>query len=246
MKSFFTCCIVASLCFTAYSISPLQEYGFSNAQADGWKLIAGNSYAPLTKDQFSDIDELNTALAFKRYDARDQPHETNIYRSPQFRISKDSEISVFLLGGTGGSEAPPGTSAALAANTTDKGYLGIAVRRVDDDRYLMWGRRSKPGIRLNWQEIRWGPEDLKFYASETTLYTIDLIDNFHGSWGWIAMDDVLMPMPVEAVKKITTVVEPKRVCVKAVRDYRREIAAVVALSLVFLAAFAFYLLRRFS
>jgi hypothetical protein len=48
-------------------------------------------------------------------------------------------------------------------------------------------------------------EDLKFFAHPTHTYTIDLIDNYHGNWGWAAMvSGVIVACPTAAMNNRKT------------------------------------------
>lgn len=259
---------VSAFCAISSHSSQLQEYGFSNGKMMGWTNIRDPSFRAVTSKEFGDLDELNTAVCVGDFDIRDRQHPSRILRSPEFHISQDSEISVFLLGGTGDASAPPSHSSQVSNQTDSHGYLGVALRRVSDDRYVLWGRRTKRGTKLNWQEVRWSPEELRTYSSPREAYTLDLIDSYHGGWGWTCMDDVLLPAPITPLRSEETAgvpfpftsttspqgkssdpssqsVQTRRVCTKVVRDFRREAAAVVAVAAIVLGVAAFWGLKKF-
>ncbi len=140
-------------------------------------------------------------------DARGAAHNSAILRSPTFTLNgvnalanmlnPVSEISVTLLGGMGTASGPSGVS-DIPANSLEQptgnyiSYLGVGLRRVDDDAYLLWGRRTSNAQSNNWQTVAWDEAALAAAIAGDapgTLYTVDLIDAAHGDWGWVAIDN---------------------------------------------------------
>ena len=126
---------------------------------------------------------------------RDNAHDTLVFSSPVFRLdtSKPANygISVYLLGGTGGS-ATPATLATLPATAAGDGFMGVALRRVSDGTYLLTTKRTSPGQDA-WEKCGWDAATIAAAVSGDapgTTYQIDLIDQFAGGWGWVAMDSV--------------------------------------------------------
>lgn len=148
-------------------------------------------------------------------DGRGVQHDTALLRSPTFTLNADTitsgygsvtEISFSLLGGMGTSTGPSGVTVLPAVSVNQPtgqfiGYLGVALRRVGDDAYLLWGTRTSNAQSGNWQTITW---DAAALATATagdpagTLYTLDFIDAAHGDWGWVAMDQVSLATVPEA------------------------------------------------
>lgn len=141
-------------------------------------------------------------------DARDVAHKTAILRSPTFSINwpnteadldiTPTQISFKLLAGSGSATGPTNVSdipASTVATTQSNSYLGVGLRRVGDDAYLLWGRRTSNAQNNSWQTITWNEATLAAaIASDPpgTLYTLDLIDGAQGSWSWVAMDSLTM------------------------------------------------------
>ncbi len=142
-------------------------------------------------------------------DTRDFAHNTAVLRSPSFTLdglnpAADSddffptEISFRLLAGMGSSTGPANFADLPAVTVNNAGnvaWLGVGLRRVDDDTYLLWGNRTSNAQGSSWQTITWDAATLAAAIegdAPGTLYTLDLIDAAHGSWGWVAMDSLTM------------------------------------------------------
>jgi hypothetical protein len=188
---------------------PLPFYNFDDGTLQGWSnvrtsSIAGGPY------QFTAQDPPNEGVitghpnplsggfmaAPDPFDSpglggtRDFPHQTLLLRSPQFMLegAGGGDLSVFLIGGTGDSSTP-----AVSVNSSLDGFLGVGLRRVSDGQYVLSGRRTRNGQwPPDWEQIVWTESQLVPLGT-SELFTLDLLDTFHGDWGWIAMDDVSIP-----------------------------------------------------
>lgn len=143
-------------------------------------------------------------------DSRDGAHNTAVLRSPSFVLNNGTnpsanmggfsptEISFKLLAGRGTATGPSNFSvlpANSANNAGDVAYLGVGLRRESDGAYLLWGRRSANAQGNAWETVTWNAATLAAATASDpagTLYTLDLIDAAHGSWGWMAMDSLTM------------------------------------------------------
>ena len=142
-------------------------------------------------------------------DSRDGAHNSAVLRSQNFTLNganplaemgafSPTEISFRLLAGRGTATGPANFSSIPTTsvnNAGDVAYLGVGLRRVSDDAYLLWGRRSSNAQGGSWETMTWNATTLaNAVASDPpgTLYTLDLIDAAHGSWGWMAMDSLTM------------------------------------------------------
>lgn len=128
---------------------------------------------------------------------RDIAHDTLVVTSPAFGFDGTSPngwgISLFLLGGTGNTSAAPASLADLPASTATDGFMGVALRRVSDDAYLLHDRRNATGQYDAWEEQGWSAAEIATAIAgddPAETYRIDLIDQFGGSWGWIILDTV--------------------------------------------------------
>lgn len=156
-------------------------------------------------------------------DSRDGAHNTAVLRSPSFVLNNGTnpgaamgnfsptEISFKLLAGRGTATGPSNFSslpAVSANNANDAAYLGVGLRRESDGAYLLWGRRSTNAQGNAWETVTWNAAALAAATASDpvgTLYTLDLIDAAHGSWGWMAMDSLTM---VDADTLVNVSVKP--------------------------------------
>ncbi|WP_367870443.1 hypothetical protein [Luteolibacter sp. Populi] len=155
-------------------------------------------------------------------DSRDGAHNAAVLRSPSFVLNgtnpeanlgsfSPTEISFKLLAGRGNATAPANFSslpAVSVSNAGDAAYLGVGLRRAGDDAYLLWGRRTTNEQGNAWQTVTWNAAALTAATAGDapgTLYTLDLIDAAHGSWGWMAMDSLTM---IDADSLVSVSVSP--------------------------------------
>ncbi len=80
---------------------------------------------------------------------------------------------------------------ALPWNSSINGAIGVALRRVSDERYLGFYARSESGSQF-WETITLGEDELAGLVSGDEMYTLDFIDYHHGGWGWGAIDSVVI------------------------------------------------------
>lgn len=117
-------------------------------------------------------------------------------RSPEFSMSPSSlnAINFDLYGGRlGGASAPANDSAPTltAATVENGGFQGMALRRVSDGAYLLMAGKSGDGPGA--QNFSWDAATLNGAIAGNApgeTYTLDLIDEGHGGWGWIGADNV--------------------------------------------------------
>jgi hypothetical protein len=119
---------------------------------------------------------------------QDSEHNTLVLRSPAFTLNSAGDLTVWLCGGTGASSGPAGTAVTnLPSASSTTGFLGIALRDVTAGTYVLSGRKTSSGG--TWEQVSLSASALAGLPQDH-VYTMDLIDAFHGSWGWINMDSV--------------------------------------------------------
>ena len=188
------------------ALPPVASYHFDDGTLQGWTntLTGGitestlTHFAPQTNQgrgggHSPDYSLLHSGSG-SWLDGRDIAHDTLVVSSPEFQIDKAQEISFHLLGGMGSPEAAPTNLSTLNATSTTDGFMGVALRRVSDDAYLLHDRRNSTGQNSEWEKQGWSASEVaNAIASDSTneSYRIDLIDQFHGvGWGWIIMDSI--------------------------------------------------------
>ncbi|MBK1833823.1 FecR domain-containing protein [Roseibacillus ishigakijimensis] len=117
--------------------------------------------------------------------------------SPPFHLDRQGgSLSAFLTGGRGRAEAPPARLEDLPTDSSDQGFLGLALRRVSDGRYLCSVRRA-PGNFYEWARVEISAAELAAATAqdgEEEVYVLDLIDTYRNPhWSWIGLDSVSVP-----------------------------------------------------
>ena len=124
-------------------------------------------------------------------DPVDAPHVTHLMRSPEFYLDGSGSLAWHMIGGPGGQPTiNVGNSGDVPNNSASDGFMGVALRDVATGDYVL--------SKSNWQDdadstyafTRW---ELAPYANDGRKYTVDVIDYFNGSWGWIGVDDFRIP-----------------------------------------------------
>jgi hypothetical protein len=124
---------------------------------------------------------------------RDLSNETMLFRSPEFNIVGGGSLTAYLIGGQRLNDANPISAVSLpaASNSGLVQFLGLGLRRVSDESYVLTKERSgNSGI---WEEITITADELAAATTPGEAYTLDLIDYAEGGWGWVGMDSVSIP-----------------------------------------------------
>lgn len=121
---------------------------------------------------------------------RDGDTSTLLLRSPEFILDGSGDLTAQLIGGDE-DDPPPATSALLPSSASATGFQGIALRRVSDDAYVLFGGRGSN--HSTWATVTLDQATLAPFVSGAKRYTIDLIDNASGGWGWVGLDTVSIP-----------------------------------------------------
>lgn len=121
-------------------------------------------------------------------------HPGSIIRSQPLLYIAGFEIYVRTFGGKGSqaSNSQNGRPSRHAGqNTTIRGFLGVAIQDVATSTWVLSRARKADGWQENGQEI------FHFDAAELAplagkAITIDVIDEYHGMWGFFLFDQVVM------------------------------------------------------
>ncbi len=129
-----------------------------------------------------------------------------VLRSPAFPLVSGGAISVHALGGTPGAIAPFPTNfnslmgPSLNTNGNDAGgdasYIGVALRRESDGAYLLTRERTgNDSNYFGWQNLIFTEADLApiIAGNPGAMFTLDVIDTAHGSFGSLAVDGITIP-----------------------------------------------------
>ena len=108
----------------------------------------------------------------------DSSHTAFVARSLPFNVRDHPSVTCKTSGGSGSASSPHSSASSyLGWGTTSSGFMGIAARNVATDAYDAFARRSSRSS--NEQSISMDMSSL------SGTYTLDLVDGYHGSWGWL-------------------------------------------------------------
>jgi hypothetical protein len=134
---------------------------------------------------------------------QDSSHPTLWLRSPEFSFNGSGELTAWLKGGAGANLSLAGTAAAnLPATSTSPGFQGIALRNATTGQYVLSARKNSSGD--DWQMVTFTAAQLAA-LDQNARYTLDLIDQGHGGWGWVAMDSVTIPGTLDVANTAPTI-----------------------------------------
>ena len=135
--------------------------------------------------------------------ARDLSKRVSVLSSPAFSLRKNGgDIQAYLHGGCGALEKLTGTLEQLGSQSNDKGFLGLALRRVSDNKYVASVRRKarvRPEFKKGWEKVIISQEELNRVLEESgpnEKFILDLVDAFSyddAIWSWTALDTVTIP-----------------------------------------------------
>jgi hypothetical protein len=129
-------------------------------------------------------------------DNADNHNNTLWLRSPAFVLDAVADLTLQLRAGVANAADPAAEAAVPFAALTNTnagppgGWKGVVLRRVSDGAFLL----AKPRTGANGDEWR----TITFTAAELAPFdgvacTLELINSDRGGWGWVAMDNVVIP-----------------------------------------------------
>lgn len=190
--------------FTSGSLAEVIHYSFEDT-LDGWinnippqATLSENfqSTAVTAGDRVRHHDGSSSISEVNFADRDGADDNIKVFSSPSFGLTTTSSIELWLNGGMGGTATPTWSNYAdIPAVAATGEFLGVALRRISDDEYVLFNRKTSNGQYSSWQNRGWSTAQLSGVlttdgAAET--YAIDLIDAFSDGWGWTAIDDVTL------------------------------------------------------
>ncbi|MBT4276814.1 MAG: hypothetical protein HOD39_17915 [Verrucomicrobia bacterium] len=132
--------------------------------------------------------------------ARDQAHQTLVYRSPEFIMGLNGRISFALIGGAKPNlDLEEVNANGLQEDSSTDGAIGVALRHADSGQYISFHARSEDGSQA-WETIVLDANTLEPLIEPGQAYTLDFIDSFHGGWGWAGLDNVIIQQGVRTTQ----------------------------------------------
>jgi hypothetical protein len=199
-------CIGAVFMMALYVQAKTITYDFDDGTAQGWvnDAKAGREFVPWDTAADDNGGQFiahsgDFAMRIDEFGVRDGTTDLLFITSPEFKISMGTTVEVWALGGMGPVAQPTWTNYADVPTTaTSSGFMGIALRRVSDGEYILFGRRdrnSESDDATTWTPIEWDAATIAAaIASDHSneRYVIDVIDSYTGGWGWFGFDEVTM------------------------------------------------------
>jgi hypothetical protein len=122
---------------------------------------------------------------------RDNHMNTLWLRSPQFVVGGGGDLTLKMAKGTSHTGIAPTNEAAIPfAAVLDGGWMGVILRRVSDGAFVLTKTKST-GNDDTYRTYTFTQAELTPFVG--VACTIELINSDKGSWGWVAMDDVVLP-----------------------------------------------------
>ncbi|MDD2600560.1 MAG: LamG domain-containing protein [Kiritimatiellae bacterium] len=183
--------------------SPL-IYDFEDGTRQGWRnvlvsraMIPGRDNIPnLYLQEYQAGSVFNPQRGSYKLEPRpqgsgneDARHATMLVRSPRFKLDGSGDLSVWLGGGKGPDKVYANESDNINSTHSENGTMRVYLRRASDGAYLLNLRKTVSGSTL--EKVVLTQAQLAPYVNE--VCTLDLIDATDGGWGWIVMDDVVIP-----------------------------------------------------
>jgi hypothetical protein len=186
-------CAVAILTTGAASAAII-SYNFSGPSTQGWTTVSGSptpyQYGAVLSGDIGPQDGLGGNHGFivrtPNGDGNVQ-HTTMWVRSPVFTLDNTGPLSFYLSGGVGGSQSPTGDG-DIASSSSGSGFMGAALRDLAGNFVLTMKRSSNSP---SWEYESFTQAQLAPYVGNA--YTLDLIDSYHGTYGWNALDTIAIP-----------------------------------------------------
>jgi VCBS repeat-containing protein/autotransporter-associated beta strand protein len=167
--------------------------GDNGASLSGWTDIKGTSFPGSQVFGGGQAGGRGTSAQAFGTGNQDADHPSLLMRSPVFSLTLGSEIRFQISGGDGASV--PTNESDVSDNSRGTGAQGLALRRVSDGQYVLFGRRS--GDANSYQQIIWDTATLDAIvaANPGEAFTLDWVDDYSGGWGFAALDDVVVTIP---------------------------------------------------
>ncbi len=122
---------------------------------------------------------------------QDNQPQTLVLTSPTFQLGLSGSITFALTGGQGGASSPAtGNFNTLPTATSGSGFEGVALRNTATGAYLLSDTKASNGesyVSLGFTNAQLASAGV---LGSGTVLQLDLINNFNGGWGWVALDNV--------------------------------------------------------
>ncbi len=162
-------------------------YNFNNG-LQGWTQIGTTSQNPWNSG--GNAWGATQAGAIYGYDGDDGSHPTYWVRSPWFQLDGSGPLTVRLWGGKANAACPATVTEVPADAISSGGFKGVALRDVATGNYVKSLSQTTDGANADYSL---SVLDLAPYANNGKAYTLDYLDCDYGGWGWVGLDNVVIP-----------------------------------------------------
>jgi hypothetical protein len=202
-----------SLITTIYTVTVVTTDNFNDGTLQGWHNRVWDATAGAWVDLDPDVIAMPSTInggviqppssenyLYKNTDGIVQPnggqndgHLNTVWlRSPEFYLKGSADLTVQMAKGMALGPAPADDMSVPYAAITDGGWKGVALRRVSDGVFVLAKPRTSTGDAMI---------TVTFTAAELAPYvgvacTLDLINSGRGGWGWLTMDNAIIPRGV--------------------------------------------------
>lgn len=190
-------------------------YGFAGGSTQGWTI--GSETTPFVgRSLFVVVDAPWGGGAVDGYClSNDVGGDTGNFETGDATSTRTAKSPTFYLDGTnnsitallmGGGHGATTISSPLPATSTGTGFNGIALYDVTADSYV--GFASKTLIEGTTSPVNWANDQVSIATTGLNLahvYSLHLIDQYWGGYGWICLDDVHIPGVASPVPEPSTV-----------------------------------------
>ncbi len=196
-------------------------YNFDDGTLQGWSTVMSGAYSFLPMSTANNNGGMSAAQSGSYWVSdsdgvvgnRDSEGNTQFIRSPQFILGSGN--LTFYLGGGSHAALPANASSVLASpNTSSSGYMGVALENVSTGAFVL--TLAGAGDNSSWQAESFTQAQLAPYVGGT--YTLDLINQYNGGWGWIALDTVSIPAGRRGGGNLLPVATPLSIAANATLD----------------------------
>ena len=199
-----------SLATTTYTVAVITGTDFNDGTLQGWHNRVWDASAGAWVDLDPNVITMPSTInggaiqppsaddyLFKSVDGMVQPnggqndnHLNTVWlRSPQFYLTATGDLTAQMAKGMAIGAAPSDDMSVPYAAISDGGWKGVALRRVSDGVFVLTKPRTTIGDAM--VTVTFTAAELAPYVG--TACTLDLINSSRGGWGWLTMDNVIIP-----------------------------------------------------
>lgn len=193
-----------------YTVSVVLGNSFATDNVlDGWHNRVWDATASAWVDLAPDISEIPATInggviqppgasslfrtgygAVEANGDRDNHLNTLWLRSPQFTLGGSGDLTLKLSKGLAHTIAPANEAAVPFASAQDSGWMGAILRRVSDGAFVLTKSKTVGNSDTFYTTTFTQAELAPFVGVACTL---DIINSDRGGWGWLSLDDVVLP-----------------------------------------------------